>query len=177
MFDRTMKPESLIDTKGLRQAAIFAALYNAASKIGHGKKNPGPDTITEIEAQALLDEQSGKCRAFDYLHGKRLKLDLTRAEADGIIANQYDYGQGHGTAATAIEILRRTGDPCHPDIIALQSRSAVQARIAEAPLPDSGTVSTGNLAEAMGITDWSTPGEPDLEYERLRRIPCVTINL
>lgn len=188
MFDRTITPESLIETKGLRRAAVLAALYNAASKVGHGEKNPGPATMTEAEAVAILRANEG-VYAFDYLNGKRLKIDLMDSEADGIVAGQYDYGQGHGTAKKAIEILRRTGNPCHPEIIGLQQKSKVAAIRVSTPLPSQpryGFEPTGQgtlpfindtLADALELTDRSTPEEPDISFQELKKAPCITINL
>ncbi|MBI3632490.1 MAG: hypothetical protein HY225_03515 [Candidatus Vogelbacteria bacterium] len=153
-FDRTITPESLIDTKGLAVAAVLAALYNAAVKMGHGTKDLGPDTITESDAETLILEiweKGYEYIGFDYLNGKRLKLDLTNAEESGIIAGQYDYGFGRGTAKRAIEILRSTGDPCHPDIIELQVRAAVQAAIVSAPLKESGKTTEGTFGDAIGL--------------------------
>jgi len=162
--DRTITPESLIETRGLSRAAILATLYNAASKVGHGTKNPGPDTMTEEDAKACM--ASSPCYAFDYLNGKRLKIDLTDS-AVGIVAGQYDYGQGHGTAKRAIEILRSTGDPSHPDIAALQVVSKAAAEVASAPLRKSGTITYGPLEKALGVP--SPVDCPDA--------PCITINL
>lgn len=204
MFDGTITPESLIDTKGLRTAAIVAALYNAASKVDHGKKNPDPDTITEAEAEAVLTAQG--YQSFDYLYGKRLKIDLKDAKNDGIVAGQYDYGQGRGTAKTAIEILRRTGDPCHSEIIELQHGSKIASMRASTPLPpryrfnQSGQGSfpfQDNLAEALELSQPPTDEELDelrekygchstpylhalsrqVVFNERKKAPCTTINL
>lgn len=176
MLDRLTTPDPLLDTRGLRAAAILAALYNAASKTGLGENDPGPAAITEAEAMALL-RTCFRCPAFDYLYGKRLKLDLTEAEEGGIITAQYDYGQGRGTARAAIEILRRTGDPCHPDIIALQEKSRATSKVVSAPRPESGTTSEGNLADVLELTDRSDDENPDSQFDRLRNTPCITFNL
>lgn len=191
-FDRTITLDSLVHTAGIRTAAILAALYNAAVKIGHGEKDPGPDTITLDQASAILKAQpkgrnGRKLRYFDYLYGKRLKLDLSEAYTSGIVAGQYDFYFGQGTAKKAIEILKTTGDPCHPDIIALHATAgaAVAARMGSTPRHEPGTITEGNLAEAMELTD---PGprredETDLEgfrryiYERSKETPCTTIDL
>lgn len=189
-YDRTITLDSLIHTAGIRTAAILAALFNAAVKIGHGNNDPGPGMITLDQASAILKAQpkghdGKKLRYFDYLYGKRLKLDLSEAYTSGIIASQYDFYFGQGTAKRAIEILKATSDPCHPDIIALQttSRAAATARIGTPR--KSGTITEGNLADALELTD---PGprqedETDLEsskrylYERCKKTPCTTIDL
>ncbi|MBI3632956.1 MAG: hypothetical protein HY226_01545 [Candidatus Vogelbacteria bacterium] len=203
-FDRTITPESLIETKGLKMAAILAALYNAAVKMGHGTKDSGSDTITEAQAEEIITEtrnSQGKSRkrmamrqgklyyGWDYLNGKRLKLDLTEAETSGVIAGQYDYGFGRGTAKRAIEILRATGDPCHPDIIALQATAASRAAIVSAPTKQSGTVTEGTLADALGlgIHDKHTCYKRDEKtgyeetcthlYQDEGNAPCTTYNL
>lgn len=197
MFDKTITLESLVETCGLSKAAILAALYNAASKTGHGKKDGCPKTITEAEAAELLKACGDKYQYFDYLNGKRLKIDLTDSEKDGIVAGQYDYGQGRGTAKVAIDILKATGDPCHPDITALRMRSVKAARIASMPLQDSGTTTEGNLAEALELSE--PPSDDELKelhqkfgyhspqcseaqsrrfnFETHRGTPCTTINL
>ncbi|OGZ97591.1 MAG: hypothetical protein A3I44_02835 [Candidatus Sungbacteria bacterium RIFCSPLOWO2_02_FULL_51_17] len=176
-MDRTITPESLIFTRGLSTAAILAALYNAASGMGHGEKGPGPDMITLMEAKKIIASLMGAYIYFDYLGGKRLKLDLTDAKRDGIVAGQYDYGQGRGTAMRAIAILRATGDLCHPDIVALQEVSRAAANTASAPLQKSGTVTEGTLADALGMRDRSTEKEPDIWYQLFREAPCDTIKL
>jgi hypothetical protein len=178
--------DPFIHTAGIRTAAIFAALFNAACKIGHGEKDSGPNTITLEEASAILKSQpkgrnGKKLRYFDYLHGKRLKLDLSGAYIMGIVAAQYDFYYGQGMAKRTIKILRATGDPCHPEIIALQamSRVAVSVRVDIEP-KQTGTITEGNLAGALDLTD---PGEdPESEsrkheYRRLQKIPCTTFNL
>lgn len=191
-YDRTFTLESLIHTQGIKTAAILAALFNAAVKIGHGNKNPGPGMITQDQASAILKaqpktRQSKKLRYFDYLYGKRLKIDLSEAYTSGIVSGQYDFYYGRGTAKRAIEILRATGDPCHPDILALQqtSRLAAGFRIAGTPRQAPGTVTEGNLAEALELTDPGPRREDETldeesrryTYERYRETPCATIDL
>ncbi|OGN00279.1 MAG: hypothetical protein A2650_04580 [Candidatus Yanofskybacteria bacterium RIFCSPHIGHO2_01_FULL_41_53] len=203
-YDRTVTLESLIHTAGIRTAAILAALFNAAVKIGHGNKDSGPGMITQDQASAILKAQpktreGKKLRYFDYLYGKRLKIDLSEAYTSGIVAGQYDFYYGRGTAKRAFEILKATGDPCHSDILALQqtSRLAAGFRISGTSRQGPGTVTEGNLAEAMELLEPPTDEEVERlrekygvhspEYQsafsrqvgcnRYRETPCTTINL
>lgn len=203
-YDRTVNRDSLIHTAGIRTAAILAALYNAAIKIGHGEKNPGPDTITLDQASEILKAQpkgrnGKKLRYFDYLNGKRLKIDLSGAYTSGIVAGQYDFYFGQGTAKRAIEILKATGNPCHPDILALQqtSRLTAEFRIAGTSRQMPGTITEGNLAEAMELSKPPTDAEVEelrekhgvhspqyqeaislqFAYDTYRQSPCTTIDL
>ncbi|MDF1497628.1 MAG: hypothetical protein P1P90_06295 [Patescibacteria group bacterium] len=168
-------PQALIETKGLKTEAILCALFNAASKVGLGNKNPGPSMITLEEAEEMLMSRSGFY--LEYEHGKRLKLDLTRAEESGINATQYDLYQGKGLARAAIDILRETGDPCHGKIIALQAISRENVERMTKPNPKAGQSEVTSFAEAMELRDRGTADEPDHEYQHYAAQTCTTLHL
>lgn len=112
-MDRT----SVVNTSGLNDAKVLAALYNAAKpprRMGALQYGSGPKVMDEAWAQSLID--SGKAfsqlhcseRFVDYVHGQAIKVDL--ADAESFDARDFDeYNGGVGTAQSAISYLRRTG--------------------------------------------------------------------
>ena len=118
---------SSICTSGLRRAQILAAIMNATRKIRIGMTIPEVETITESEARLLIIEKivkEGKPNLyffFGWQSEKRLKVDLTDEASLAESLGDYNNGRSAHLAKLAIDILRMTYDPCHPDIIKLQS--------------------------------------------------------
>ena len=107
-----------IDTSGLSSDAVVAALYNAAAPVDKGFIRYIAEPMSaEIAAAYICNAMAaGDGLSFDYLLGRPLKIRLEDAGFDD--AN-YDHDQGEGTARTVIEILRSSGDPVAPAILAL----------------------------------------------------------
>lgn len=89
-----------IDITGKPKAAILAALYNASRVQGMRfmQDNPGP--MTEAMAEQELEASQGKY--FDYLHGKVMKVNLSKDYIDPWL---YDRDNGEGAAHRAIKHL------------------------------------------------------------------------
>ena len=83
----------------LNKAEVLAALYNNSVVQGMGIYQAKPGKMTTEEAQALLD--SGQTY-FDYLHGKVMKVDLSKDHLD---ARLYDRDNGNGSAYRALKPL------------------------------------------------------------------------
>lgn len=96
-----------IETSDLSQAQVFAALYNHARPFGMGVLHAVDETLTESDAQAILDEwpSSGGEYYFDYFRGRLMKVRLATTFIDAIGFDR-DYGQG--AAQRIINGLRHT---------------------------------------------------------------------
>jgi hypothetical protein len=118
---------SSICTSGLKRAQILAAIMNATSKIRIGKTVPEVEIISESEARLLIIEKivkEGKPDLyffFGWQGEKRLKVDLTDEASLAQSLGYYNNGKSAHLAKLAVDILRITYDPCHPDIIAHQN--------------------------------------------------------
>jgi hypothetical protein len=118
---------SSICISGLKRAQILAAIMNATSSIRIGKTTPKIEVITESEARLLIIRKivnEGKPNLyffFGWQGEKRLKVDLTDEASLAESLRDYNNGRSAHLAKLAIDILRMTYDPCHPDIIKLQS--------------------------------------------------------
>lgn len=89
----------MIDLTGIDKAAVLASLYNASKQQGMGFLNAkGQSQMTIAEARELLRTQT----YFDYLHGRVMKVDLSK---DSLQEALYDRDNGHGAAKRAIEHL------------------------------------------------------------------------
>lgn len=113
-----------IDIRGLSRADVLAALFNAAEAprlLGALHFRKGPYVMTREDADrfvALADAANSRYGGsllygerilfIDYLHGRRMKLDLT--DSDSIDSWQYDESAGEGTAQKVIDRLRATGE-------------------------------------------------------------------
>lgn len=87
--------------RGLGQADVLAALYNAARPQGMGFLHYDPRPMTRDEAAALLD---GGQRHFDYCKGRVMKISIP-AGAEEIDVRSYDRDNGHGSADLVIKSL------------------------------------------------------------------------
>jgi hypothetical protein len=63
--------------KGKDKSVVLAKLYNASKVQGMGILQSDPSPMTAAYAQALLNEGN---QYFDYLHGKVMKVDLSKDE-------------------------------------------------------------------------------------------------
>ncbi len=92
---------SEIDIKGLDKAEVLLALYNHSHVQGLGFLQMA-DNYTLKDAKKDL-EASAPYFYFDYLHGRVLKVDLSKDTFNGDL---YDRDCGPGAAQKAIDELR-----------------------------------------------------------------------
>lgn len=181
MFPR-VNPASLVDTKALNKAEVLAVLFNTASKIGHGQKDPGPNMISIEEAQDLLDA-TRRIKHFDYLHGKRMKINLDDLDHGVLDAIQYDLYYGVGTAAMAIHIYWETCDLFDPRLQQLQQDASQYAYdMCNPPGHSPGAVRETTMAQAMNLLnppEGDTPAERNLRgfFKKMEATPCTEISL
>ena len=90
----------MVDTNGLKKAAVLAALYNASKPQGLGFLHFDPTPMTEKEAEKILENGT----YFDYLKGRIMKVDLS----DDTCFEEflYDRDNGNGAAQRVINRLR-----------------------------------------------------------------------
>ena len=91
----------MIDISDLNKADVLAALYNASRPLGMGFLQYDATPMLRQEAEDLL----GHGQYFDYLHGRVMKVDLSKHELDPRL---YDRDNGEGAAFRAIQELRAT---------------------------------------------------------------------
>src|SRR5262245_31027771 len=98
-----------VDISDLRKPAVLAALYNNSRPFGGSILEYETGAMTEEEARAQMGPGRGRHRKldFDYLKGRRLKVDLS---GDSFDSRDYDRELGEGFAARVIENLRMTGN-------------------------------------------------------------------
>lgn len=90
-----------INIEGLDKAEVLAALYNASMQQGLGFLQPrGAAGMTKEEAAKELKINT----YFDYLHGRVMKVDLSK---DEFFCGAYDRDNGQGAAEAAIAPLRK----------------------------------------------------------------------
>jgi hypothetical protein len=87
-----------MNIKDKNKAAILAALYNNSKVQGMGWLQARPGKMKEEKAAELLKDQT----YFDYLHGKVMKVDMSKDELDPYL---YDRDNGQGAAEAAISHL------------------------------------------------------------------------
>lgn len=92
----------IVDIKGLDKAEVLLALYNHSHVQGLGFLQM-VDNYTLKDAKKDL-EASAPYFYFDYLHGRVIKVDLSKDEFDGWL---YDRDCGEGAAQNAINELRK----------------------------------------------------------------------
>jgi hypothetical protein len=93
-----MKDE-LIDISKLDKAEVLAALYNNSRQQGMGFLHArGRGQLSVEEARELLKQ----IRYFDYLHGRVMKVDLSKDKLNPWL---YDRDNGQGAAAAALQLL------------------------------------------------------------------------
>lgn len=98
------------NVKGIGEAALLAALYNAAKPDEQDAMYSRHESMTKEEASALLDELSGHNAntpvRIDKLYGRYILMTfwpgMTKIDGTG-----YDAQNGWGKAATVVESLRR----------------------------------------------------------------------
>lgn len=98
------------NVKGIGEAALLAALYNAAKPDEQDAMYSRHESMTKEEASALLDELSGHNAntpvRIDKLYGRYILMTfwpgMTKIDDTG-----YDAQNGWGKAATVVESLRR----------------------------------------------------------------------
>ena len=98
-----------------KRAAALAALYNASAPLGMGWLQARNGTMTEEQAQALIDGtvDSGDYERipgqrhepyFDYLYGRPLKLNLSKPEV-----NLGGFDRDNGGEGAGARVLREAG--------------------------------------------------------------------
>ena len=85
-----------INISKLDKALVLMALYKHAKPQGMGFLHYTPDPMRRKEAEALLAEGT----YFDYVHGRVMKVDLSKDEFDPWL---YDRDNGEGAALQALE--------------------------------------------------------------------------
>ena len=90
----------MVDIKGLDKARVLKALYEHSHAQGSGFLQAVPDGVVTVEhCEMLLGSQT----YFDYLHGRVMKVDLSRDEFDERL---YDRDCGEGAAQRAVDSVR-----------------------------------------------------------------------
>ena len=89
----------MINIKGLNKAEVLKELYNNSKVQGLGFLQATGRNMTTEEAEEELKHGT----TFDYLHGKVLKVDLSKDEFEEWL---YDRDNGQGAAAKVINQLR-----------------------------------------------------------------------
>lgn len=103
----------MINTKGIPQGKVLAALYNRSQPLGMGMLHFDPKAMTEEQANAILGD-SGRVddiglkvpnvTYFDYLKGRVMKVNLSNPnEFDERL---YDRDNGPGAAQRAIDSIK-----------------------------------------------------------------------
>ncbi len=91
----------MISTKGLTQAQVLSALYNAAEPRGMGILVSDSEPMPVAEAQTILDRCNGTL--FNYLKGRAIKVHL---HFDEFEEYRFDRMYGEGAAQRVIDTLR-----------------------------------------------------------------------
>ena len=89
----------MIDIKGLNKAEVLKELYNNSKVQGLGILHATGRDMTTEEAEEELKQGT----YFDYLHGKVMKVDLSKDEFDERL---YDRDNGQGKAQRVIDEIR-----------------------------------------------------------------------
>lgn len=90
----------MVDIKGLDKARVLKALYEHSHAQGSGFLQAVPDGVVTVEhCEMLLGSQT----YFDYLHGRVMKVDLSRDEFDERL---YDRDCGEGAAQRAVDSIK-----------------------------------------------------------------------
>src|SRR5262249_35234053 len=101
-----------VDISGLSKSAVLAALYNNSLAFGMGVLHFESSDMLESEAREYIEtckkEQTtgDPILDFDYVKGRRLKVDLS---GDSLDSRAYDLVLDPGLAGRVIENLRKTG--------------------------------------------------------------------
>ena len=89
----------MLNISGINKADLLAALYNNSRTQGMGFLSAKPGNMTRDEAAELLKET----QHFDYLHGRVMKVNLSKDEFDPWL---YDRDLGQGAAQRVVEALK-----------------------------------------------------------------------
>jgi hypothetical protein len=92
----------MINISQLSKAEVLASLYNNSKVQGMGIFQAKGGAMTTEQAQSELDQCDSKY--FDYLHGKVMKVDLSKDEFNPFL---YDRDNGEGAAQKAIELISK----------------------------------------------------------------------
>lgn len=104
-----------MNIQGLELSSVLAALYNAASSGGLALHEYDPAPMSIDEADGLL-KQYGSRPYFDYIRGRSMKIGLM---GEDVNTKWYNVYNGAEAAEHAITILRETGNPADPRIVAI----------------------------------------------------------
>jgi len=115
----------MIDTTGLDQSAVLAALFNASRPQGMGFLQYNPEPMSTETALELLT----RTRYFDYIQGRVMKINLK--DPNQFDEWGYDRDNGEGSAQMVIDSLRKTNSPNNDSI---QMKHSIGTE--EAPRPD-----------------------------------------
>lgn len=88
----------MINIKGIDKPLVLAALYNNAKPLGMGMLHYTPEPMEIEEAIALCEQQTRLY--FDYVHGRVMKVDLSKDELN---PGLYDRDNGPGAAEIALK--------------------------------------------------------------------------
>lgn len=98
------------NVKGIEEAALLAALFNAAKPDKQDAMYSRHESMTKEEASELLDELSGHNAntpvRIDKLYGRYILMTFWPGMTE-IVGTGYDTQNGWGKAATVVESLRR----------------------------------------------------------------------
>lgn len=99
---------SIVSIKGLDKAAVLAALFNNSRQQGMGVfDTKGMNRMSIEDAKKEIDSrEKSKNFYFDYLRGRVMKIDLGDDEID---TRLYDRDNGQGSAAAAVDSIRKVG--------------------------------------------------------------------
>ena len=96
--------ENTIDISGLDKADVLVALFNNSRQQGLGLLDvSGAQPMTKEDAEKIIAKYEDTQLYFDYVHGRVLKVDLTKDEFWPAL---YDRDNGQGAAAAAINAIR-----------------------------------------------------------------------
>ncbi len=93
----------MVDITGLDKAEVLLALYENSDCIGMGILQAVENYTLE---DARRDYEESRNKYFDYLHGRAVKVDLSRNSFDSFF---YDRYFGEGAAQRIIDGLRERG--------------------------------------------------------------------
>lgn len=89
----------MLNIAGINKADLLVALYNNSRTQGLGFLSAKPGDMRREEAAELLRGTQD----FDYLHGRVMKVNLSKDEFD---PRWYDRDLGQGAAQRVVEALR-----------------------------------------------------------------------
>ena len=138
-----------MDIKGLSKAAVLAVLYNRARPQGMGFLQYKPTPMTEVEAQAIIDQitAANVPFSFDYLSGRVMKVNITNDEVD---TWGYNRDNGANAAEEVIAQLRQNGQVMTPDISRKHQESTFDAALEAEKMMTEPTTFKGGVVRLGG---------------------------